>query len=210
MIRYVSPQSKKHRGLTPEAFERLLAALAPERQTAGEQYEHIRAALVLFFTFRGASDPHELTDETINRAAGRLQEGAILSTQNPVSYFYGIARNVWRELRARPLVLEPLESSLPLLHTTSPTPQEVLEQAERDREAERCLQCLGRCLQSLSASDRELLLAYYQGAGSAKIENRQELATHFNISLKTLRNKTSKLRTLLAECVRNCMRGAKV
>ena len=207
MIRYISPQSKKHRGLTPDAFERLLAALAPERQAAGEQYEHIRAALVLFFTFRGASDPHELTDETINRAAGRLQEGALLSAQNHVSYFYGIARNVWREVRARPLVLEPLEASLPLRHMTSPTPQEVLEQAARDRDAEQRLQCLGRCLQALPTPDRELLLAYYQGAGSAKIENRQELAAHFNISMKTLRNKTSKLRVGLAGCVQNCLRG---
>ncbi|MFN7929585.1 MAG: hypothetical protein U0Y68_16895 [Blastocatellia bacterium] len=207
MIQYLSPQSKKHRGLAPEAFEQLLAALAPDRETAGEQYEQVRAALVLFFTFRGARDPHELTDETINRAAGRLQAGTIISTANPVSYFYGIARNVWREMRARPLVTEALESS-----TSHPAltlnPQQMLEERENMALTERRLQCLGRCLQSLTAADRELLLAYYQGTGSNKIENRQALAAYFQISLKTLRNKTSKLRGQLAECVKECLRRA--
>jgi DNA-directed RNA polymerase specialized sigma24 family protein len=207
MIQYLSPQSKKHRGLTSEAFEHLLAALSPHREVAGEQYEQIRATLVLFFTFRGASDPHELADETINRAAGRLHLGAIISTQNPVSYFYGIARNVWREMRARPVVTEPLEVSFSPHRATSLNPQEVLEQEEQAQQAERRLQCLGRCLQKLSAADRELMLAYYQGTGSDKIENRQELAAHFNISLKTLRNKTSRLRGQIAECVKHCLTG---
>jgi DNA-directed RNA polymerase specialized sigma24 family protein len=71
------------------------------------------------------------------------------------------------------------------------------------------LTCLEHCLQKLPPPDRDLLLAYYQGTGSAKIENRQQLAARFGISLKTLRNKTSRLRSDLALCVRNCLQGTR-
>lgn len=184
-----------------------MSTLAADRTQAGEQYEQIRHSLILFFTFRGATDPHELADETINRAAGRLREGAAISTQNPASYFYGIARNVWRELRAQPVTTEPLDDDTPLRHSVTATPQELLEHAEQKQDYERRLRCLENCLQSLAAQDRELIMEYYQGEGGIKIEHRQDLAARFNISLKTLRNKTSKLRGEIAECVKKCLAG---
>ncbi|MBS1811743.1 MAG: hypothetical protein JST84_26515 [Acidobacteria bacterium] len=198
----MTPISKKYRGLTPENFERLLSMLGADRAVAGEQYEQIRQSLVLFFTFRGATDPSELADETFNRVAGRIDNGVAITTQNVISYFYGVARNIWREVLARPLNTETLDEALLSEKNVTPTPHELLETEASEREYLQRLQCLELCLQKLPAKDRKLLLAYYQGTGSAKIENRQELAAQFNISLKTLRNKTSKLRGDIAECVK--------
>mgnify|MGYP000893565519 CR=1 FL=1 len=207
MTEHLRPQSRERRELTPETFARLLAALHPERAQAAEQYEHIRQSLLVFYTFRGAPDPLELADETINRVARRLTEGQEIFTQNPVSYFYGVARNVWREVVARPVLNQPLDDPLPLDKQISLNPHELLMQAEDRRAFEHRLNCLEKCLLKLPPQDRDLMLAYYQGTGSAKIENRQDLATQFGISLKTLRNKTSKLRSELATCVRNCLAG---
>jgi DNA-directed RNA polymerase specialized sigma24 family protein len=203
MIHSSSPKTKLRRELTAQAFEQLLSALHADRTKAAETYEHIRQALITFFTYRGAADPLELADETFNRVAGRLQEGAEIFAQNPLSYFYGFARNIWRERLAHPVTTEALEDARLSPHTADP--HELLVQAEERCAFERRLHCLEICLQKLAAPDRELLIAYYQGTGSAKIENRQDLANRFRITLKTLRNKTSKLRSGLVECVRRCL-----
>jgi DNA-directed RNA polymerase specialized sigma24 family protein len=196
---------KKHRELTQEAFDKLLCALHADRTLAAEQYEHIRQALLTFFAFRGATNALELADETINRVAWRLHEGAEIFVQNPVSYFYGFARNIWREVKAQPIILESWEETPPPHQPHLPDPHELLLEAEDRRAFERRLQCLEHCLQTLSVPDRELMVEYYQGSGGLKIENRQELAARFGITHKTLRNKTSKLRRELAECVQDCL-----
>lgn len=205
MTGYGRPNSRLARELTPETFERLLVALHPDRHMAAEQYEQIRQALIVFFTFRGAPDPLELTDETINRVARRLAEGKEIFTQQPRSYFYGVARNVWREVIAQPVSTQSLDDSLLPDKQRSPDPHEMLLQLEEQQDIEQRLLCLETCLQKLPEKDRDLMLAYYQGTGSAKIENRQEIAAQFGISLKTLRNKTSRLRGELAICVRYCL-----
>ncbi|MBL8203259.1 MAG: hypothetical protein JNM09_03455 [Blastocatellia bacterium] len=202
------PRSKVRSDLTPESFTQLLSALHQERTQAAEQYEHIRQALMVYFTFRGAFDPLELADETINRVARRVTEGKEIFTQNPLSYFYGVARNVWREVLAHPVTTQPLDEAPSLDKHHSPDPHELLMQAEEQRTAEQRLRCLESCLQRLPSQDRDLMLAYYQGTGGAKIENRQDLAARFGITLKTLRNKTSLLRGELALCLHRCL-GAK-
>lgn len=202
-------RSKVRRDLTPESFAQLLAALHPERAQAAERYEQVRQALLVFFTFRGAVDPPELADETINRVARRLAEGKEIFAENSVSYFYGVARNVWRETVAHPVTLQPLDDFFPPDKQHVPSPHELFTQREEQQAFEQRLICLERCLQTLPPKDRDLMLAYYQGTGSAKIENRQDLAAQFGISLKTLRNKTSHLRSALAICVRACLDSKK-
>ncbi|HEX4946261.1 MAG TPA: sigma-70 family RNA polymerase sigma factor [Blastocatellia bacterium] len=205
MTGYVRPCSRLARELTPETFERLLVALHPERHLAAEQYEQIRQALIVFFTFRGALDPLELTDETINRVARRLAEGEEIFAQQPRNYFYGVARNVWREVIAQSVSMQSLDDPFPPDKQSSPDPHALLLQSEEQQDLEQRLLCLETCLQKLPKKDRDLMLAYYQGTGSGKIENRQEIAAQFGISLKTLRNKTSRLRSELAICVRYCL-----
>ncbi len=199
------PKSKKHSQLTQEKFNKLLFALHPDRGMAADMYEHIRQAMITFFSFRGAPDPDDLADETLNRVASRLHEGAEIFARNPASYFYGFARNIWRETLAKTGKLQPLDEGLSGQKSPAPNPHEVLEQQIEQRDFERKLAHLNRCLESLSAKDRELLIEYYQDAGAVKIENRQALAERFGISLKTLRNKTTLLRAVLADCLKNAL-----
>ena len=203
----ISPKNKtrKHRVLTQAAFDRLLDHLHEDRASAAEKYEHLRQALITFFAFRGATDASELTDETINRVAGRLSEGAAVFTGESASYFFGVARNVWRETLARPVKFEALDDTLPPATGSTPDPHTLLVEAEQRAASERRLVCLEKCLHRLSPQDREMIVEYYQGTGGEKIESRLALAERFGISLKTLRNKTTLLRNRISDCVRDCL-----
>jgi RNA polymerase sigma factor (sigma-70 family) len=205
MIGIQASKSGKRRELTRESFDCLLTALAADRAEAAEKYQHIHQALIVFFAIRGASDPPDLADETINRVAGRLSQGAEIFTSDPASYFFGVARNVWREALAQPVRDLPLDEMNPADRRLTSDPDEMLAQAEQQREVERRIECLNQCLGKLPLKDRELIIGYYQGAGGAKIENRQALAERHGISPKTLRNKTTLLRARITDCVSNCL-----
>src|SRR6185369_9536225 len=88
-------------GLTREALEALLAALGPNRETAGVQYEEIRRKLVRLFEWRGCTSPDDLADETINRVARRMAEGVELRSADPYGYFCGVAHLVYKEVMRR-------------------------------------------------------------------------------------------------------------
>jgi RNA polymerase sigma factor (sigma-70 family) len=199
------PKSKRHSQLTQEKFDKLLLALNPDRMVAAEKYEHIRQAMITFFSFRGASDPEELADETLNRVASRLADGAEIFSNNPASYFYGFARNIWFETITRKNKFQSLDETFANQKSSALNPHEVLEKQEKERDFEIRRTHLNRCLQNMAPKDRELLVEYYQDSGAVKIENRQVLAERFGISLKTLRNKTALLRAKLANCVKNTL-----
>ena len=61
--------------LSEESFFRLLARLNTDPVLAGEEYEKLRARLMYFFERKGCRIPAELTDETINRIARKMEEG---------------------------------------------------------------------------------------------------------------------------------------
>ncbi len=84
--------------LTASALERLLARLDPDATRAAEAYEALRLSLTRFFDWRGAHFPDECADETMNRLARRLDEGAAVADIR--SFALGIARLVRLE-RAR-------------------------------------------------------------------------------------------------------------
>ena len=118
-----------------------------------------------------------------------MSDGAEIFAHNPTSYFYGFARNIWREILAKPAKLQQLDERLPHEKNLTPNPHELMERKQEQVAFEQRLKRLHHCLENLSAKDRELLSEYYQEAGAVKIEHRQALAMRFGISLKTLRNK---------------------
>ncbi len=192
--------------LTSASFDSLLAQLGPDRESAARAYLELRRALFVFFATRGAASPDEMTDETINRVARRLSEGERITTENPSSYFYGVARNVWRESLARRNVLIPLSDDDPAGGAQA-TPYDLLVSARERIEAEIRRECLEKCLAQLDPADRELIVSYYQFGGGEKIENRKRLAAHLGLSGNTLRQKVARLRSRLAECVIICQRS---
>ena len=196
---------KKNWVLNQSAFKSLLACLDPDLERAGEKYENIRHALITFFECRRSASPEDLADETINRVARKLSEGKEIYVENPVSYFYGVARNVLKEHWESPMPAPtPLENIPPLknpAHDPSRRHDEQLEREQRERQ----LECLEHCLNGLDAKDHELISTYYEGETSVKIQNRKALAERLGVPITALRLRALRIRERLEECVKRCL-----
>jgi RNA polymerase sigma factor (sigma-70 family) len=192
---------KKDWVLSREAFDALLLNLGPDPERAGARYEHLRRALITFFEHRGSTMPEELTDDTMNRVARRLLEGQTIQTDNPASYFYGVARNVLKEywdVRSRG---QGSLDSHPAAAPRSPDAHDLEEQFVDRQLREQRLEALDRCLGELTARDRDLIRQYYQGETGVKIQNRRRLADSLGIALNALRIRALRIREKLEACV---------
>lgn len=180
--------------LTPEAFDRLLAWLGPDREQAGMKYEDIHHSLVNFFTWRGQSEAEELADETINRVIQKLPGLAETYKGDPALYFYGVAKKVLLEYGRREFEKEPLPH------------WEALKAAEgAHEELGREFDCLERCLRELKGADRELVLNYYREEKRVKIESRRNMAEARGYAANNLRVKIHRIRKTLLACVLACL-----
>ena len=198
------PSLNKEWILTEDTFNKLLGRLDLDRELAAEKYEDIRQMLIVYFESRGSPFPYEQCDETIDRVARKLAEGREIYTGSPGTYFYAVARNVWREWLAEPGRVTPLDA-LPQHQYPSVDPREVYAVTEDRRRSERKLDCLERCLRSLPPEQRELITLYYRGERGAKIEGRRDLARRLGVPLNALRIRASRLRAKLEACVRRCV-----
>lgn len=178
--------------VTQENFDALLFWLDHgNRETAGQRYEKIRQRLIRIFFGRGCFEAEELADETINRVVQKLPQIAGSYAGEPALYFYGVANKIYlewlgKQKRIKPAPFTELKSS---------------DETESELEYE----CLENCLKSLPADHYRLIIEYYVGEKSAKIENRRKLAEKLKISNNALQVKASRIRSGLRECVRNCV-----
>ncbi len=154
--------------LTQELFEELLAWLDPDREVAGQKYEDIRRGLIKIFINNGRHSVEDLADEAINRVANKLNQIKDDYQGHPSLYFYGVAKKIVHEDRRR-------------------SPAQLPTAAWNSDEIDPEYECLERCLQELTAENRELVLQYYQEEKKAKIDNRQRLADKLGIALNALR-----------------------
>ena len=188
----MSPKETAH-GLTPEAFAILLARLGPDAERAGAAYEALRRTLVEFFTWRGTETPEDCADETLDRLARRLSDGA--PVESIARYTHGIARLVlleyWRRPDARRAALEQVEARAQL------APDSPDEDALHE--------CLDRCLGELPEDGRKLILEYYVAEGRTRIERRKHLAQVLGLSDAALRNRAQRLRDRLEGCLAACL-----
>jgi RNA polymerase sigma factor (sigma-70 family) len=178
-----------------EDFNDLLSWLDPDRERAGEKYETIRQQLIKMFTWKQASDPEGLADETITRVAKRVAAIRESYEGDPSLYFYGVARNVLHEELRR--------SSRRQLE---PKPDEIASQMDRDDSRERLYDCLDKCLKKLPSPSQELLLRYYEDSKQGKINTRQALAAQFGLQPSALRMRVLRIRTTLEKCIEICMK----
>ncbi|HEU4391977.1 MAG TPA: hypothetical protein VFV34_29595 [Blastocatellia bacterium] len=196
---------RRHGTITREAFDRLLAALDPNRDDAAIKYERIRARLASFFEYRGCSTPEDYADITINCAAKKFSEGTEVYSKDPLSFFMGIARNIiqeyWEQAARRASSLEDLsDADHPL---ENPVESQQCEEDLQQSESE--LTCLERCLENTDAQNRDLIIGYYVGEKGQKIENRKRLAAELDIAPANLRLRAFRLREKLESCVKNCL-----
>lgn len=179
--------------LTETTFNKLLAALAEDRETAGEKYLQLKKNLVRFFETRGFNAADDAADEVLNRLARKLETEHL---ENVNTYALGIARMLTLELRKSPE--QKFSNELPEIGVL-PFDEEREEQDEK-------LKCLDKCLSELSAENREIIVGYYKGEKREKIENRNRLAENLGIPNNALRNRAVRLRDKLENCITNCLR----
>jgi hypothetical protein len=184
--------------LSQEPFERLLALLDPDRDRAARRYEDIRFRLRKYFVRRGSSFTEELADETMDRVSLRVAAGETIRADDPVLYFYGVARNILRESWA----WDTRREGPALVDVAEPAAD--ARSDPEDDDTERRLACLRRCLRCLSADERRLALAYYQAPG-VQVETRRALAGALGLAPPALRARMHRLRARLQRCTRECL-----
>ena len=189
----VSGTARRKWTLTQNAFDELLHTLDSDRDRAGNIYQKTRDNLIRFFEWRGCPFPEDHADETINRVAKRVSEGE--EVREITKYFFGVARLLFLEIQ---------KERTRALHAFANLPQadDCLDSNETR------LDCLKQCLKSISADQRDLIIAYYQGEKSHKIHKRQRLSERLRIPINTLRMRALRLRDQLEACVEACLNNA--
>jgi RNA polymerase sigma factor (sigma-70 family) len=196
---------KRHGTLTREAFNKLLANLDSNREVAAEKYERIRRRLASFFEYRGCSSPDDYADLTINCAAKKIDEGSEIYSSDPLSFFIGIARNIlqeyWEQVPRRTASLEDLSDG----EHPWEDPAQSMQREEDLNRSELEMNCLEQCLESINHQNRDLIISYYVGEKSQKINNRKRLAAEFDIAPANLRLRAFRLREKLENCIEGCL-----
>jgi len=196
---------KKDWILTAEAFDKLLASLNSDRESAAREYENIRRKLITFFESRDCPTPEDQADTTINRVARRITEGVAIYSKDPASYFYGIARNVLQEHWEEKARIYAPQEDFSLASHFAEDPNEVKEKEIERLSFEQQMQCLEQCMEGLPAKNRELIIGYYQGSSNTKIKSRKQLAEQLQIPINALRIRALRIREKLEACLDNCL-----
>ena len=182
--------------IPPESFEEILAWLNPDRDVAGSIYVQLREDLTKVFTWNHCPDPEGLTDEVFDRVAKKVHNLRDSYVGDPKLYFYGVARNLIKEIPKKIKMQMTLQGTEPASDPRSDLEQETARMRE---------DCLHSCLQKLSEDKRELILAYYAKDKQAKIDHRTEMAQRLGISVETLRVKAYRIRSTLEHCIERCL-----
>jgi len=183
------------RGLTDEAFARLLDHLDADRERAGQRYEDLRRTLVGFFEWRGARFPDEHADDALDRVARKIADG--LDVRNVSAYCYTVARLVLLEA-----FKGPDSRRAPIAGTDVAAPPDPAAGAQAK---EIHLVCLDGCLSKLPEESRALILEYYRDDTRGRIEIRRALAERLGVRAEALANRAQRLRDKLERCVSACV-----
>jgi DNA-directed RNA polymerase specialized sigma24 family protein len=187
---------KVERALTPQGFERLLHQLDADREAAGRTYELLRRRLVRFFEGRRCAFPEEYADETLNRVARKLDAGEPIL--DVTTYVIGVARMVVKEAAKTAAKQVAAATAWPA------PPHAIPHDASHADESVLLLDCLHACLDTLAASDRDLIVRYYENEKQARIRHRQQLAAGLGVEMNALRIRVFRIRTALESCVDGC------
>jgi hypothetical protein len=166
--------------LTQGAFDRFLARLDPDRESAGRAYEQLRDHMVKFFQSQTSLDAEQWADTVLDRVARRNEE---MEIANITAFAWGVARLVRTEVfRATRKHVE-LENHAEPKHV--PKTEEEIDLAQRSER-------LGRVVRRLPASDVKLLMSWYSSC--EKASQRQQLALSLGVSVTSLRVRAHRAR----------------
>lgn len=166
-------------GLTREAWDRFLRALAPDAALAASRYEELRQRLIALYRWHGLLYPEDLADEALDRVAHRLARASIADS-DVGACLYAVARRIaWESQKRR--------REEPLDPTAAP---EVPAASDADEPLAR----LCECLDELPRTERQTLLAYEAGPRTDRVRRRKALAAELGIPINALRVRVHRLR----------------
>ena len=152
---------------------------------SSDRYARLRHKLIKFFAWRRSDDPETMADETVSRLFKNISAGQEVKSDNPYSYVYAIATNVFREYLRDARKRQALSNDL--------RPPEYTR-------ADQYSDCRKRCLDNLDQDKYELLIQYYRGEHS-----RDELARAKGMSLNALRLQIYRIKNELKACHKACV-----
>lgn len=182
------------RQLSGAALRGLLARLDADGERAVTEYESLRHTLQQFFTWRNALDPDACADETLDRVARKLHEGAEVDRLRP--FVFGVARLVLHEEHRRVAAQPARLTDGVALPAGDPAVDEDANVSLAD--------CLDRCLAALPPGDRNVVLRYYRSDGRGHISGRADLARELGVTAEALRSRVQRLRNRLEACTTAC------
>jgi hypothetical protein len=180
----------------------MLAWLDPDPEIAGQIYNEIQGKLIRTFSCRGCAYPEYevLAQDTIERVTRKFDDPGNKFSENyvgdPIAYFYGVARYVYREyMRNKKDEHQQISDRIVVPQTES----------TNDCLSDYKQQCLEECLKRESYKDRKLILQYYQEDRREKIDQRLKMADQQRENLNRLRIRMCRIRKRLRECINACM-----
>ncbi len=179
--------------LSQSSFDNFLTVLDSNRERAGQKYEELRTRLVKFFEWRACQFADNLADETLDRMMKKIDAGE--QVNDYLNYTFGVARFLYLESLKKQTKEQAVVINMPVKNSTE------------DENADEQLNCLERCLRTLSENSRMMILHYYRDDKQAKIDYRKKLAEKFELSPNALRIKTLRIRAKLEECVFKCLKN---
>lgn len=169
------------------ALDDLFKLLEPGSQSTEKGFWQCRLKLIKFFGWRYCEDPDNLADETISRLLKNVRAGQAISADNPYSYVYGIAMNVFKEyLRAK--------KKHALLTDIDEARETAVQPATDD--------CKKQCFEQLPLEKRELLARYYMEDD----DGRDEIAREQELTLNALRLQIHRIKQGLRRCREDCQK----
>lgn len=177
------------KSLTSEALEKLLDAFSDDKSAAAAAYAELRDSLVRFFELKGISDADQAADETLDRVPERINPNTKKKDVKFIAFSIAkfvfletirkeqkqkAAANGYYEKRAAPRLPGETDGFEPLLD----------------------------CFKSLYDRERALLLEYFADLPPDQLAaHRQRMADREQMDLNALRNRISRLRRRLEECL---------
>jgi DNA-directed RNA polymerase specialized sigma24 family protein len=188
---------------TRVTFDNFLLYLDSDRESAGKRYSRLQQALISFFSWRNSLDPESRAAETLDILSKQISEGRQID--NVETYSIGVARKVLLKehdsREANHVSLDAIQPDYDLRLSVQS------KQTLADHEVNQRLydECMRSCLQQLPESDRLLISMYAAACGHDK-DNRENLAREAGISLQVLRVRINRIRGVLRECLRKCLK----
>ena len=181
-----------------ESFQDFLNWLNGGGNSDSQRYLELRQRLELYFDRKNCVAPSQLADQTLNRVIRKLKENGDINGVAPLQYCHSVAKDVFLEaLRAdnRSPFYPPVSTTNPKNVGRQPvTLQEPNAAPEQKKK-------IAACVESLSSSDREVLVEYYRGPHRSRIEHRAALAARLGLTANALGSRAFGLRKRLEACI---------